>query len=168
MVAYRTGDHERATGLHQQALDLSEQVGDRRLQVAALVNLGLAAARHPDYPVAARDLLRGLAVAEAIGERRSVAECLEELGAVEAAAGHPARAATLLGASQAIREDMGAPVPEPDLVRLGQAAAAAGQALGAEEFAARTLAGGGCPAAQAVTFAQDGPWPPAGQDAATR
>jgi predicted ATPase/DNA-binding SARP family transcriptional activator len=160
MIAYRLGDHERAADLHQQALDLSEQVGDRRLQVAALVNLGLAAARRPDYPAAARYLLRGLAVAEAIGERRSVAECLEELAAVESAAGFPARAATLFGASQSIRADMGAPVPEPDLARLGEAAAAAERELGAEAFAAATQAGRRMPAGQAVTFAQIGPWPP--------
>jgi predicted ATPase/DNA-binding SARP family transcriptional activator len=160
LVAYRAGDLDRAAGLHQQALELSEQLGDRRLQAAALINLGLVAAQRKNYAAAAQFHLRSLSLAEAVGERRSVAEILEELAAVESAAGNPARAATLFGGAQAIRADIGAPVPDPDLARLGEATADAVRALGQEAFTAAHQAGLAMSASQATTFAHAGSWPP--------
>jgi hypothetical protein len=120
-----------------------------------------SAALREDRRGAAQCYLRSLDLAEAVGERRAVAEILEELAAVESAAGNAGRAATLLGASQAIREDIGAPVPGPDLARLDDAMAAALSALGDEAFTAARLAGLRMSARQAVAFAKDGPWPPA-------
>jgi len=161
LVAYKAGDTDRAAELQQRALELGGQLGDRRLEVAALVNLGMVAALREDHPAAAQFYLRSLDLAEAVGERRAVAEILEELAAVESAAGNAVRAATLLGASQAIRDDIGAPIPEPDLARLSSAMAAAVSALGDGAFTAARLAGQQMPVGHAVTFAKDGPWPPA-------
>jgi predicted ATPase/DNA-binding SARP family transcriptional activator len=159
LVAHRAGDLDRAATLHQQALELIRQLGDRRLAVVALGNLGLVAAQRQDYTAAAQFHLRSLGLAEAVGERRSVAEILEELAVVESAAGHAGRAATLFGASEAIRADIGAPVPEPDLARLGEARAAAARALGGEAFAAAHRAGRRMSVEEAVGFAGDGTWP---------
>jgi predicted ATPase/DNA-binding SARP family transcriptional activator len=160
LVAYQAGDLDRAAGLHQQALELSEQLGDRRLVVVALGNLGLVAARRRNYAAAAQFHLRSLEVAESVGERRSVAEMLEELAAVEAAAGNAGRAATLFGASQAIRQDIGAPIVGSDQARLNEARDAAAAALGGEAFAAAHQAGLGMSAEEAVALAKDGSWPP--------
>ena len=160
LVAYQAGDLDRAAGLHQQALELSEQLGDRRLAVVALGNLGLVAARRKNYPAAAQFHLRSLDLAESVGERRSVAEMLEELAAVESAAGNAARAATLFGASQAIRQDIGAPIAGPDQARLHVARDAAATALGEEAFGAAYQAGLRMSAEQAVALAKDGSWPP--------
>ena len=160
LVAYQVGDLDRAAGLHQQALELSEQLGDRRLAVVALGNLGLVAARRKNYPAAAQFHLRSLDLAESVGERRSVAEMLAELAAVESAAGNAARAATLFGASQAIRQDIGAPILGPDQARLNGARDAAAAALGAAAFSAAHQAGLRMSAEQAVALAKDGSWPP--------
>jgi predicted ATPase len=160
LVAYRAGDLDRAAALHQQALELSEQLGDRRLVVVTLGNLGLVAARRGNYTAAAQFHLRSLGLSEAVGERRSVAEILEELAAVEAAAGNARRAATLFGASQAIRQHIGAPVLGPDQARLADAYATATAALGEEAFTAAYQAGLRMSAEQAVTLAKDGSWPP--------
>ena len=160
LVAYQAGDLDRAAGLHQQALELSEQLGDRRLAVVALGNLGLVAARRHNYPAAMQFHLRSLDLAESVGERRSVAEMLEELAAVESAAGNAARAATLFGASQAIRQDIGAPILGPDQARLNGARDAAAAALGEEAFSAAHQAGLRMSAGQAVALAKDGSWPP--------
>ena len=159
LVAYQAGDLDRAAGLHQQALELSEQLGDRRLAVVALGNLGLVAARRQNYPAAMQFHLRSLDLAESVGERRSVAEMLEELAAVESAAGNAARAATLFGASQAIRQDIGAPILGPDQARLNGARDAAAAALGEEAFSAAHQAWR-MSAGQAVALAKDGSWPP--------
>lgn len=154
LVAYHGGDLDRAAELHQQALDLAEQVGDRRLASVAITNLGLVATRRKDYAAAARLHLRSLDLAEAVGERRSIAESLEELAGVRAAEGNAGRAATLFGASQALREDIGAPIPGPDLARFNDAVAAAVLALGDQAFAAALQAGRAMSVGQAVSFAR--------------
>jgi predicted ATPase/DNA-binding SARP family transcriptional activator len=152
LVAYQLGDLDWAADLHQQALDLSGQLGDGRLACVAMTNLGLVAARRQDYDTAARFHLRSLDLAETIGERRSIAEILEELAGVESAAGSAERAATLFGASQALREDIGAPTLGADLARLSDALAAAAGALGDQAFAAAHQAGRAMSVAQAVAF----------------
>jgi predicted ATPase/DNA-binding SARP family transcriptional activator len=156
LVAYHAGDMDSAAELHQQALELAEQVGDRRLASVAITNLGMVAARQKDYAAAAQFHLRSLDLAEAVGERRSIAESLEELAGVESAAGHAGRAATLFGASQALREDIGAPIPAPDLARFNEAAATAVAALGDEAFKAAHGAGQAMSVEQAAAFARAG------------
>jgi predicted ATPase/DNA-binding SARP family transcriptional activator/Tfp pilus assembly protein PilF len=159
-IAYQAGDPDRAAQLHQEALELGEQIGDRRLEAVALTNLGLVAALRRDYPAAVQFHLRSLDLAGTVGERRSVAESLEELAGVEVAAGNAARAATLFGASQALREDIGAPIPAPDLGRYNDAVAATALALGDEAFAAAQQAGRQMSVEQAAAFAKDGSRPP--------
>jgi predicted ATPase/DNA-binding SARP family transcriptional activator len=154
VVAYQRGDLDTAADLHQQALDLSDQLGDGRLACVAMTNLGLVAARRQDYGTAARFHLRSLDLAQTIGERRSIAEILEELAGVESAAGSAGRAATLFGASQALREDIGAPILGGDLDRFSDAVAAAAQALGDQAFAAAHEAGRAMSVARAVAFAR--------------
>ena len=154
VVAYQIGDLDWAADLHQQALDLSDQLGDGRLACVAMTNLGLVAAQRQDYGAAARFHLRSLDLAESIGERRSIAEILEELAGVESAAGSAERAATLFGASQALREDIGAPMLGADVARLSDAVAAAVRALGDQAFAAAHQAGRAMSVARAVAFAR--------------
>jgi predicted ATPase/DNA-binding SARP family transcriptional activator len=153
-LAYDSGDLDAAADLHQQALDLADQIGDGRLACAAMTNLGLVAARRHDYDAAARFHLRVLDLSRSIGERRSTAETLEELAGLESAAGHAERAATLFGASQALREDIGAPTLGFDAGRLSDARAAAARALGDRAFAAALQAGRAMSVAQAEAFAR--------------
>jgi predicted ATPase/DNA-binding SARP family transcriptional activator len=153
-VLHHTGDPDGAAQLHTEALTLGEQVGDRRLACVALINLGLAALARKDYPAARSFQVRALEHAEAIGERRSVAECLEELAGVDAAAGLAERAAALFGASQALREAIGAPILGPDLARFQQNVAAVRLALGEEAFAAAERRGRAMPEAAAIALAR--------------
>jgi tetratricopeptide (TPR) repeat protein len=159
LLAYQAENLDRAAGLHRQALELGRELGDRRLEVVALGNLGLVAARRRDYPTAAEFYLRSLEVAEMVGEPRAVAEILEELAAVESAAGRAARGATLLGASGRIREDISAPVVGPGLARLDAARAATQSILGGEAFAAAHSDGWQMSVEQAVAFARGVAWP---------
>ena len=156
LVAYHAGDLDLAAQLHQQALELAELVGDRRLASVALTNLGTVAAGRNDHAAAARFHLRSLDLAEAVGELRSIAENLEELAAVESAAGRAARAATLFGASQALREDIGAPIPQPDLARFRDAVGHAASALGDAAFSEARGTGRAMSVQQAVAFARSG------------
>ena len=125
-----------------------------------LGNLGLVAARRKNYPAAAQFHLRSIQEAESVGKRRSVADMPEELAAVESAAGSAAWAATLFGASQAIRRDIGAPTAGPDQAGLNGARDEAAAALGEKAFSAAHQAGLRMSAEQAVALAKDGSWPP--------
>jgi len=153
-VVYNTGDLDTAAELHAEALALAEQVGDRRLASVALTNLGLVALARKDYPAARGHLGRSLDLVEAVGERRAVAETLEELAGVDAAAGEMDRAAVLFGASRAIRDAIGAPVPAPDLARIDEAIAAVRLALGDARFEAAQARGLALSAAQAIAVAR--------------
>jgi hypothetical protein len=145
--------------VHAEALALAEQVGDRRLACVALTNLGLVALSRKDYPAARSCYARSLALADAVGERRSIAESLEELAGVDAAAGLTERAAVLFGASQAVREAIGAPILGPDLARFRETVAEVRLALGDGPFAAAEQRGRAMSQAQAVALAHSDPPP---------
>ena len=153
-VVYNCGDLDTAADLHAEALALAEQVGDRRLASVALTNLGLVMLARKDYPAARGQLRRSLGLAEAVGERRAVAESLEELAGVDAAAGEMDRAAVLFGASQALRVAIGAPVPAPDLARIGEALGAVRLALGDQQFEAARARGLALSATDAIALAK--------------
>ena len=153
-VVYNCGDLDAAADLHAEALALAEQVGDRRLASVALTNLGLVMLARKDYPAARGHLRRSLGLAEAVGERRAVAESLEELAGVDAAAGEMDRAAVLFGASQALRAAIGAPVPAPDLARIGEALGAVRLALGDQQFETARARGLALSAADAIALAK--------------
>ncbi len=154
LVAYNLDDLDRAERLHTEAFSLGEQIGDRRLVTVALTNLGMVALARKDFGAARSWHARGLALAEATGELRSVAESLEEMAAVDAAAGQMERAAELFGASQALREQIGSPVPAPDQARLSAAQSAVQAALGAERFDAAQTRGRALSAGQAADLAR--------------
>jgi hypothetical protein len=83
---------------------------------------------------------------------------------VESAAGNTVHAATLFGASQRIRDDIGAPLIGPGLARRNDARAAAELALGDQAFTAAHQAGRQMSIERAVAFARGGTWPPAAPD----
>lgn len=152
-VAHDTGDLDASGELHAQALALAEQVGDRRLASVALTNLGLVALARKDFQTARCQLLRSLDLVAAVGERRAIAETLEELAVLDAAAGATDRAAVLFGASHALREAIGSPVPAADRDRINDAVATVRLALGDEQFAAARARGLALSATAAIALA---------------
>ncbi len=155
LVAYNLGDLDQSAELHSDALALAEQVGDRRLASVALTNLGMVALASKDYPAARSFHARSLDLAESVGELRSIAESLEEMAGVDAAAGSMGRAAQLFGASQALREQIGSPIPAPDLARFDAARSAVRLALGDQHFLAAEARGRTLTAAQAAALARE-------------
>ncbi|MCX5175081.1 tetratricopeptide repeat protein [Streptomyces virginiae] len=142
MVARRTGDLAGAEEHMRAVLAWFRDADYGPGTTLALAELGFTAELQGD-PDRARALHReGLAAARALGDVRAVALALEGLAGTAAAAGEPERAARLLGAADAARASVGAPLPPAErhdvdrtwstcLSALGRRAAEAAFALGA-------------------------------------
>jgi predicted ATPase/transcriptional regulator with XRE-family HTH domain len=143
MAAYRLGRHDEARGKLAASLAALCELGDRGGEALALYELGLVAHARGDAREAERLQRAGLALAWEIGDRRRVAFCLQGL----AAAAPLREAARLLGAADALREELQAPVLGPDredyercLAALRGLGGPAGAAAWAEGRAAPTAA----------------------------
>ncbi|MGK5672885.1 BTAD domain-containing putative transcriptional regulator [Micromonospora sp. URMC 106] len=102
-----------------------------------LAELGFAAEQRGDAEKALRVHLDGLAAARRIGDPRAVALAFEGLAGARALAGDTTHAAGLLGAATALRESVGAPLPQAERGDVDRITAAVRRSLGDEEFTAR-------------------------------
>ncbi|MDQ5830451.1 MAG: tetratricopeptide repeat protein, partial [Actinomycetota bacterium] len=87
------------------------------------------------------------------GFRSAAVDCLEGLARVAAMQGRPERAARLLGASAALRDEMGAPLAPTSRADHDHAANAARAALGEDAFAAAWAVGHAMSLEEAITDA---------------
>ncbi|MEV0534886.1 BTAD domain-containing putative transcriptional regulator [Kitasatospora sp. NPDC050463] len=133
--------------------EVSSQAGDHLL----LAELGFVAELRGDAELAAERHLRGWAVARSLDEPRALALSLEGLAgaAVVAGRGHAGRtgaecAALLLGAADAARRGVGAPLPPAERGDTDRIAAAARADLGPAAFAEAFELGGRLTAARAL------------------
>src|SRR5205085_5849073 len=83
--------------------------GDRWGMALARTDLARVARRHGEYGAARALYEQSLSLLAELGDRWSIAECLEELAELFHAEGEPRRAASLLGISDALREHVGGP-----------------------------------------------------------
>jgi predicted ATPase/DNA-binding SARP family transcriptional activator/DNA-binding CsgD family transcriptional regulator len=142
------GDNKRAMTLFEEALARDRENRDVEGIATSLVNLGLAALSRGMIGRAAKLLEESLTVLQEVQNKHATVECLEAMAAVAGAQGQIRRAARLLGVTQAVRENIGAPLPpnerallEPYLAnaRAGleeaawEAACAEGRDMGFEE-----------------------------------
>ncbi|MFF5439839.1 ATP-binding protein [Streptomyces achromogenes] len=142
--ARRSGDLDAAEAhlrhLREGYADVSSQAGDHLL----LAELGFVAELRGDAGTAAAHHLRGLDVARAIDEPRALALSLEGLAGAAALRGtEPAAAcaALLLGAADAARRSVGAPLPPAERTDVDRIERAARAVLGDTAFA-RSFADG--------------------------
>ena len=110
-VAHEQGDQQRATTLLEESVGLARQSGYARAASPALFLLGRVAQSLGQWPRATTLFLESLAVRREQGDRRGIAECFEGLAASAEARRKPADAARLLGAADALRATIGAPIP---------------------------------------------------------
>jgi hypothetical protein len=106
-----------------------------------LVELGFAAELRGDAARAADCQLRGLEVAHSIGEPRAVALSFEGLAGAAALSGDANRAESatlLLGAADAARRSVGAPLPPAERGDVDRITAATRAVLGEAAHLART------------------------------
>ncbi|MGW3121303.1 BTAD domain-containing putative transcriptional regulator [Streptomyces sp. NPDC001107] len=135
--ARRSGDLDAAEAhllhIRDGFADVSSEAGDHLL----LAELGFIAELRGDTDQCVRHHLRGLDVARSLGEPRALALSLEGLAGAAALRGcAPAAecAALLLGAADAARREVGAPLPPAERGDVDRVTAAAQAALGGPAF----------------------------------
>ena len=104
-----SGDAVRAMALFEQCLATSEARGELWLRSWALIQSGRAAWRLGDHHRAAASLAEGLQIKVQLDDRLGIGHCLEFLAWLTAA-GHPERAARLLGAAHRVLQAIGVSV----------------------------------------------------------
>lgn len=155
-LARLDGDHVTAAALLEEALTVATELDDRHCVTAALLHLARLAHDQGD-PARADALYRQAMPATGAGDEvpptGSTATWLEGLATIGVDDGHPDRAARLLGAADALRQAIGAPLPAHEAADRNDTIAACSAVMGEAEFRAAFEAGAGLTVADAVTLA---------------
>jgi DNA-binding CsgD family transcriptional regulator len=108
-------------------------------------------------------LEEGLALLREPGDKRRIAECLEAMVAVAGTRGWVRRSARLWGAAEALRENIGAPLPRNEWAFLEPYISAARIRLGEETWEAACTEGRAMTPEEAIGYAlsKEVPGPPA-------
>ncbi len=77
------GQYDPALRLHQWALEIAREAGDRRCEIASLNHLGRTVMMQKNYPLALDDSQRALILARQVGDRLGEANALATLGCSE-------------------------------------------------------------------------------------
>jgi predicted ATPase/DNA-binding SARP family transcriptional activator len=109
----------------------SSEIGEHLLHA----ELGFTAELRGDAAESLAHHTRGLEIARSIGEPRALALSLEGLAGAAALAGDAVRAAELLGAADAARRSVDAPLPPAERGDVDRVTSAAGAVLGGRAFA---------------------------------
>lgn len=118
-VARRVGDAAEASAMFGKSLRAFQDIGDTLGIGYALQGLGLADQLAGNARQAATHFLEAIGIRLGLGDRRGVVESIEGIASVAASLEHLVIAATLFGAADALRGQIGAPMPEPDRLIYG-------------------------------------------------
>jgi non-specific serine/threonine protein kinase len=152
-VAHSQGEHTRARALCEQAL-ASARLWRRPPSVAwSLLNLGDVALSEERYDESAALYRESLILFQDQGNRSAIAHALEGLAGAAAGRAEPRRATLLLGAAEAVREAIRAPLKATEYVEHGNRIAHLRTVLGQETFAHCWKAGRGMTLEQAILHA---------------
>jgi tetratricopeptide (TPR) repeat protein len=153
ILSRQRGDYDRAGALCAEALDRFRALGSSANVGITLNHLGVIERERGEYGRAAERLRESLTIFVRGGIRHLVADNFEELAGIATATGREERAARLLGAAEALREELGLPLSPADSPAVEATAAAARAALGDEAFEAARAAGRALPLERAVAEA---------------
>ncbi|CAA9547686.1 MAG: hypothetical protein AVDCRST_MAG43-800 [uncultured Thermomicrobiales bacterium] len=166
VVAHERGDVEAARARHEEALRIRRALGDVVGTIHSLCDLGSIAADQSHYAEAVACFHECLALLGDQGYPRVVVNALAGSALVAAAWGQPERAARLLGAAEAEREQFRVGVDLPtERAAHARAKAGARAALGDQGLRTAWLVGRDLPLAAAISEVQALKPPAAVQDA---
>jgi tetratricopeptide (TPR) repeat protein len=127
-------DWDRAADHYERALVLFRTSHDGVGVARALMNLGEARMERGELESAAALCRESLALCIEVGSRWDVTDILEELGPIAHLAGDSVLGAQLIGAAEALREDLGTPLPESEQPIVAKRVAGIRDALGPARF----------------------------------
>jgi len=133
--AQHRGDLRRAKALLEESLEISRGAGYKEGIAWSLDQLGLVEQRGGDHRRATALLRESLEMHRDLEDRWRTASVLESLAGSLREQGQPERAARLLGAADALREVIGAPVPPCERADHDRAVATVRAGMGEKEFA---------------------------------
>ena len=147
------GDYASARGFSEESLNIFREIGDRHGIAASLNDLGTMAHYQGDYASARSYHEESLAIRREIGDRQGIAQSLEAFAGLAADQENPERAARLWGATDALREQIGVPLPPNNREVYERKVAAARLALGENVFSSAWSEGRAMTWEQAVEYA---------------
>lgn len=141
--ARREGDHATAREMSARSLEAFRSVGDTLGIGYALHGLSMAHLQQGNRQAARSHVAEALAIRSDLGDRRGIVECIEVIATLAASGTDEqrAQAVTLFGASGALREQIGAPLPDPDRLTIEPVLAGLRRTLSGSSFTERWNAG---------------------------
>lgn len=141
IVTNYLGDCDTARSLCEESLAMHREMGEKRNTALALHTLGAVALCQGDGRAGRSYCRESLLIYWEVGDRRGVADSLELLAAIAASLMEWERAARLLGAAEALRRTIGAPLPPGRQPEHERTIMAVREASGEQSFAAAWTAG---------------------------
>jgi predicted ATPase len=154
-VARAQGDYESAEEYYRRTEALYKQADAKGDQARLSTALGYIARHKGEYDQAQDLFLESLDEFRKLGNQRGIAECLGGLAGLAAERGEHAWAAPLLGAADALLQDIEGAWWPADRVEIDRAKKRTQEALG-EEYEALRAQGGTMPIDEAIAYAAGG------------
>jgi predicted ATPase len=149
MAEARAGDRDTARNLHERALGISKELGDERGVARSLMHLADLALQEGDRSRAKELQRECLRIRQGLRDMPGMASAMEKLAWV-LAPDSAEDAARLLGAAEALRASINAPMPPTGLADYEQSVRMISSNLGQEAFEALRLQGRAMGAQEAV------------------
>jgi predicted ATPase/DNA-binding CsgD family transcriptional regulator len=150
------GELDLAEVTYREALKLSRKTGDRRRQSILYASLGMVEYLIGNFVEAEAFMREGLQLAWALGFAHTVALLLAALAGPISRRGNPTKAATLLGASAALRRESGTAAQANDQLVIDSYAAVVHDKMSEETFESAYLEGRLMDLENAVAYALEG------------
>lgn len=147
------GDYVQGRAMLEQALAAWREIGDRPNLANTLTSLGEVLLDRGDGQAAREPLVESLTITRALGEKRSIAFLLENFARIADLQNEPQRAIQLAGAASALRQAIGAPLPDSDQKTLDERLQKARDSLGPEPAAQAWEQGQAMTMEQAIDYA---------------
>lgn len=153
LAVSKQGDEAAAGSLYRESLAIWRELGDKQHIAMTLNNLGLAASRRGNHTAARACFEESLALRRELGDKQGIAYLLESVAGLAATLGHAKQTARLLGAVEALREVIGAPLAPADRPDHDRLVTRMCSALGEGMFAAAWAEGRAMTLEQAISEA---------------
>lgn len=152
-TACRRGEYAPAAALYQESLATGREIGDLQSVAYCLGNLGRLSCIQGDFEAARAPLRESLQIRHSLGDRPGIVISLENFANLAAGQKRARRAARLMGATGALREALGIPVPPIGRDEHNGYVARVRAALEEETFTAAWASGRALSRDQAVAYA---------------